>query len=62
MYLRIWTAAIKYIKSQSDKGRIVDTKLIGQFCKNEEASHYMFIPSQELLDHCKIRLSSNYEN
>ncbi|CDW91690.1 UNKNOWN [Stylonychia lemnae] len=61
MYLKVWTAAMKYIKSQSDKGRIVDSKIVGQFMK-QEGSLFLYMPSQELLENCKIRLSTNSEN
>ena len=35
MFLKIWSATTKFIKSQCDKGRLIDTMYFGLFYKAE---------------------------
>lgn len=55
----------KYIRSQCDKGRIVDSRIVGSFFKNTQNNgnnNYVFIPNEELVEKAKLKLIVNLEN
>jgi len=62
--LKIWTASSKFIKSQCNKGRIVDTLLFGTFSRAdavdnaEGADYYVYCPGPKAL----FKLGENKEN
>jgi len=58
LYLMIWVAITKFLKAQCDKGRLVDSKILGHFFKGKT---YKFVPSPELLEKTVPKLSSDLE-
>lgn len=62
--LKIWTASSKFIKSQCNKGRIVDTLLFGTFARADTidssagADYYVYCPGPKAL----FKLGENKEN
>ena len=62
--LKVWTASSKFIKSQCNKGRIVDTLLFGTFAKADSvdssaaADYYVYCPGPKAL----FKLGENKEN
>ena len=53
---KVWQAFSKYVKSQSlDKGRVVDTTLIGTFMPDAN-QNCIFLPSPEYLEAGKFKL------
>lgn len=62
-FLKIWSATTKYIKSQCDKGRLIDTMYFGQFFQAEGAEGvYVHVPSSDMLVLNKVKFKTNDEN
>lgn len=62
--LKVWTASSKFIKSQCNKGRIVDTLYFGTFARADTfdssvlADYYVYCPGPKSL----FKLVENKEN
>ena len=62
--MKVWTASSKFIKSQCNKGRVVDTLLFGTFARADTldssavANYVVYCPGPKAL----FKLSENNEN
>ena len=59
-YLKLWVAITKFLKAQCDKGRLVDSKIFGQFYKGRQGS-YKFVPASEILEKTAPKVNSDLE-
>ena len=54
--LKVWQAFVKFVKNQvAINGRVVDTQLIGLFCK-DASGDVIYMPSCEYLEAGKFKL------
>ena len=53
---KVWQAFVKFVKNQvTVNGRLVDTQIIGLFCK-DQTGDVLFMPSREYLEAGKFKL------
>lgn len=53
---KVWQAFVKFIKNQvTVNGRLVDTQLIGLFCKDSNGD-VLYMPSKDFLEAGKFKL------
>ena len=53
---KVWQAFVKFIKNQvTVNGRMVDTQLIGLFCKDQNGD-VLYMPSRDYLEAGKFKL------
>ena len=53
---KVWQAFVKFVKNQvTVNGRLVDTQIIGLFCK-DQTGDVLFLPSRDYLEAGKFKL------
>ena len=55
--IKLWQAFVKFVKNQVQvNGRLVDTQLIGLFCKSQPEGDIFFMPSPDYLEAGKFKV------
>ena len=58
----MFSAFTKFVKSQIEKGKVVDTQIIGLFSQTSSDGPIHFYPTQEYLDNGKFKLPKFMRN